>query len=64
MTRYNHALSIAFEVTSNEEQGEDISGGMLREAILKRLNNLNDNELVEAVGAPYDTYIEQNVREA
>ncbi len=53
---YNHAFDIAFEVLSDDEGGEDVTGPMLRAAIEKRLNGIGDDELVEACGAPFDTY--------
>ena len=39
--RYNHAVDIAFEVISNDEQGEDITPDMLREALQKRVDELD-----------------------
>ncbi len=50
---YNHACTIAFEVVSNTEDGEDITAAMLFDAIQRRLNLLRANsaypdEIVEA----------------
>lgn len=56
---YNHAFSISFEVpNSSDEEGEDVTGEMIRAAILARLDKLDDEELREVVDAPYDTYEE------
>ncbi len=56
MKKYNHACTLAFEVISHDETGQDLTGPMLRNAIATRLYSLPDEELVEAVGLPYDTY--------
>ena len=53
--KYNHAYDIAFEVISDTEDGSDVTPEMLRSAILKRLNGMDDDELLEACGAPFDT---------
>jgi len=48
--KYNHAVDIAFEVISNDEQGEDITPDMLRAALKKRIENLDkNNEWLEAI---------------
>jgi len=59
MERYNHMFTVAFEVVSNQEDGEDVTGAMLRKAILKRLDSIGDEELEHACGAPDDTYKEE-----
>lgn len=51
---FNHAFDFAFEVISDDEEAEDVTPAMLREALLKRVNTLSDRELVEACGR-YDT---------
>jgi hypothetical protein len=53
--KYNHAFSIAFELYSNHEWGDDITPAELRSAIQRRLDNLPDEKLIEAVGEPFDT---------
>ena len=54
--RYNHAVSLAFEVISNDEYGADITPAMLREALLQRMVNLDsDAEWLDATMPPYDT---------
>lgn len=53
--RYNHAFSIAFSVeTAND--AENVSSSEIRAGVLKRLADIGDFELVEAVGMPFDTY--------
>ena len=48
--KYSHAVDIAFEVISNDEQGEDVTPDMLRAALKKRIENLNKtNTWLEAV---------------
>lgn len=56
--RFNHAFTLSFEVSSLSDDGDDVTGAKLREAILARLNKLSDEELVDACEAPYDTYEE------
>lgn len=55
---FNHAFDLAFSLTSRDEEAADVTSPMLRHAILRRLASLSDMELVEAVGAPFDTYRE------
>lgn len=54
--RYSHAYSLGFEISSNQSDGEDVTGDQLRQAIINRLNKLTDAELAEACGAPFDTH--------
>ena len=57
MPKYSHAYDIAFEVTSNDENGEDVTGEMLLEALLERIISLDTaGEMIEATGCPFDTY--------
>ena len=58
MPKFNHAFDIAFSLISETEDAEDVTGAMLRAALLKRLEEMPDNELVEACGYPFDTYEE------
>jgi hypothetical protein len=60
MKTYNHAYSIAFSVSnSTHPEGEDLTQEQLVSAILKRVADLIDNnEMLEAVGLPFDTYEE------
>ena len=60
--KYNHAFTVAFEVESNNPQGEGISADDYHQALVKRSADLyRNNEWEEALGAPFDTYeIESN----
>ena len=53
--KYSHAFSIGFEIDSNHEWGDDVTPAQLRAAIQRRLDDLQDDELREAVGEPFDT---------
>lgn len=56
---YNHAFDIAFSVSgSRHPKGEDVTPRMIREALVSRLAEMSDTELLEAVGAPFDSYEE------
>lgn len=59
MSQYNHAFDIAFSLVSGCPTGESVTGSQLREALNKRLLSLTDEDLVEAVGMPFDTYEEE-----
>lgn len=59
--KYNHAFSLAFSVVTNasctsENDSDYPEPSEIREAVLKRLARLDDNELMEAVGAPFDSF--------
>lgn len=61
MKTYNHAFGIAFAVPgSTHPEGLDVTPMKIREAILQRLASITDVELLEAVGAPFDTYEEED----
>lgn len=53
---FDHAFTIAFSLRSAAPDGSDCTPQELRHAIVTRLAALDDGELIEAVGAPYDTY--------
>jgi hypothetical protein len=56
MPRYNHAFGFGFSLTTVRD-GENVTGAELRAAILQRLADLGDDaQLLEACGAPMDTY--------
>jgi len=60
MPRYNHAFTIAFEVLSEKEDGSDVTNEMFAGALRRRIADLNRNdEWGEAVGAPFDTFDEE-----
>lgn len=56
--KFNHLYDIAFSVVSNVEDGGDVTGAMVREAILKRLAAATDDDLMEGIGY-CDTYEEE-----
>lgn len=55
MPKFNHAYTLSFEITSNHEEGEDLTGLDLRKALLARLDDLSDNDMLEAC-EPFDTF--------
>lgn len=55
---WNHAFDIAFSLVSQRQDASDVNPQAIRNAILGRLATLTDDELMEAVGAPFDTYEE------
>ena len=61
MTTYNHAFTIAFEVitkASCETKDDYPTPDVVRSALIGRLSRCCDDELMEAVGCPYDTHNE------
>jgi hypothetical protein len=57
MPKYSHAYDIAFEVISDNENGDDVTPEMLVQALLTRIILLStDEEMIEATGCPFDTY--------
>lgn len=58
MPKYNHAFDVAFEVVSDTEDGSDVTPEMFKEAMLKRIANLDsEGTWSEACGKPFDTYL-------
>lgn len=57
MRKYNHAFDFAVQIVSNKEDGEDVTAAQLRAAIIKRANEIPDEEMLEACGL-FDTYEE------
>lgn len=57
ITLYNHAYTFAFSIDAADPSGESIPASDLRTAITTRLNALSDSELLENLGAPFDTYL-------
>ena len=65
MTKYNHALTIAFEVITEDEYCEDMTYEDMKAGLLKRIEDLNPannpwgnlTEYKEATLKPFDTYI-------
>lgn len=57
--RYNHAYDIAFSVISEHPNGEDVTAEQVLEAIISRVKRAYaSGELLESIGAPFDTYEE------
>lgn len=57
--KYNHAFDIAFSLVSEHPTGEDVTAEQVRDAIIARVHSAYaSGELLEAVGAPFDTYEE------
>lgn len=56
--RYNHAYTFAFSLESGHPTGDDVTGAQLREAMFKRAKDIDDAEMLEACGMPFDTYEE------
>jgi len=54
--KYNHAYSFGFSLYSNDPAGEDITAKQARAAIIEYLEQLSDDELLENLGCPFDTY--------
>jgi hypothetical protein len=55
--RYNHAFDIAFSIESDHPTGEDVTAEQVRDALIKRVQTAYaSGELLEAIGAPFDTY--------
>lgn len=61
MTTYNHAFTLAFEVGGSTcPDGSDVSPQRMYEALIERVNRLlAEGQMLEAVGAPFDTYEER-----
>ena len=60
MRKYNHAVTLAFSIISEEENGKDITPAMLKEALLIRIIGLdNHSEWIDATMPPYDTHEEE-----
>ena len=64
MARFNHAYTVAFEVISYREDASDVTPQMLKDALLKRIADLDASyfpgkgqgwEWPDAVGAPYES---------
>ena len=58
MKEFNHMYDIAFSVVNSNEDGE-VTGAEVRDAILDRLESLDNDEILEAIGY-CDTYEEED----
>lgn len=59
MPRFNHAFDIAFSLESEREDASDVTPEIIRQALLKRIRDLDaagDGEWIEACAVPWDTY--------
>ena len=55
--KFNHVFSVVYALESNTPDGSDIAEHEHVSAVLKRITALIDNnEIIEAVGFPEDTY--------
>jgi hypothetical protein len=59
---YNHVVDLATTVISEREDGSDVTPAMVRTALLKRIAEIPDNELMES--GLSDTYETTNVEVA
>lgn len=58
-TTYNHAYDMAFSRSGSTcEEGSDLTPALARELIKQRLDDLSDAELMEAIGAPFNSHEE------
>ena len=59
MEHFNHAFDVAFTVRS-DHTGDEVTAEEILAALRARLSFLEDNpnEVLEAVGLPFDTYLE------
>lgn len=59
MPKFNHVVSVAFTVISEEEDGSDFTPEMIKDALNARIRDLDNSpqksEWIEAVGVPEDT---------
>jgi hypothetical protein len=63
MNRFNHAYCFGFSLENNSPDGEETTAQELRAAILSRLSQMPDSELLENCGAPFDTYENEETTE-
>ena len=60
MPRYNHMVILAFGVVSEHPEGEDITHEMLKDALQKRIVDMDSEQTWEEACLPIeDTYMEQ-----
>lgn len=58
-TLYNHMYSFTFSLVNSSANGNETTPDEVRIAIKKRLESISDNELMECIGYPDDTYKEE-----
>ncbi len=54
--RYSHAYTLAFEIESNHEFGDDVTAAQMRAGIINHLEGMTSDELMTNTSAPFDTY--------
>lgn len=60
MPKFNHTYTVAFSLISETSDGSDVTPLMMRTALLKRIQDLDQAcEWEEALGTPFDTYGEE-----
>lgn len=47
MFSFKHTYTLSFEIHSNHEEGKDLTGLDLRRALLDRLDDLSDNDMLK-----------------
>jgi hypothetical protein len=55
MARFNHAFAFGFELENDSPEGE-VTGQELRHAIVCRLQEMTDDEILDNCGNPWHTY--------
>ena len=56
MAKFSHLFAIGFSIVSDEEDGSDVTPEMFRDALVKRVRELEQyNEWLEALGPPEET---------
>lgn len=64
MSNYDHAYSFGFSLQSNDGGGEDVTAEQLRYAIVEALFRMDDVDLLENCGTPFDTYEIEEIEDA
>ena len=54
--KYNHAFTLGFSVVSTTVDGSDVTAEQVRSAIRELLMEYPDMDILENIGAPFDTY--------
>lgn len=56
---YNCAFTFAFEIANClDPKVHDPNPKIIRQAIIKKINTISDEELIENIGAPFDSFVE------
>jgi hypothetical protein len=53
--KFNHAYDIGFEIVSDTEQATDVTGEMLRVALIARIESMDNKELLQTCNC-FDTH--------